>query len=136
MPHNSLDTQLQPFAIRPKIQYCIEMGYPTDPSVYHSDVMQFIMLIYKNPKDSNETIIKFFDDQAPYNLRQQKVVEYFTYWAIVSYDYRSLMEQNSNKLLYVGLTYHTNRGNILIKLQFEDDNTCQEEVIESEEIEE
>ena len=69
MPHNSLDTQLQPFAIKPKIQYCIEMGETTIPSLYYSDVMHHIMLIYNNPWNRYETIIKFFDDKAPYNFR-------------------------------------------------------------------
>ena len=78
--------------------------------------MHHIMLIYKNPKNSDETIIKFFDDKAPYNLKQEKVVEFPTAWATVSHDYRCLTEQNNNKAIYVGLTYSTNEGNILIKL--------------------
>ena len=91
------------------------MGNPTDPSVYYSNVMHCIMLIYRNPKNS-KTIIKFFDEEPPYNLRQEKFIDFDTYWATVSHDYRSLTEQSNNKLIYVGLTSSSNRGNILIKL--------------------
>jgi len=92
------------------------MGESTAPSLHHSDVMHHIMLIYKNPLNGHETIIKFFDDKAPYNLKQEKVVGFPTYWATVAFDYRSLTEQNNNKVIYVGLTYAPNQGNILIKL--------------------
>ena len=106
--HNSLDSQLQPYAIKPKIQYCKEMGADTSISVYHLNVMHRIMLIYKNPKNNKETIIKFFDDEAPYSLRQEKVIKFPTYYAIVSYDYRSLTEQKRDKFICAGLTYATN----------------------------
>ena len=78
--------------------------------------MHHIMLIYKNPKNGIETIIKFFDDKAPYNLKQEKLVEFPTYWATVAFDYRGLTGQNNNKVIYVGLNSSINQDNILIKL--------------------
>ena len=64
-----------------------------------------------------ETILKFYEDEAPYNLKQEKIIQYSTYDATVSYDLRSLAEKNSNKLLYMRLSRGSGQGNIIIKLQ-------------------
>ena len=68
-------------------------------------------------------------------MKQEKVIQYNTYAATISYDYRILAEKICNKLIYVGLRNHL-KHNILIKLQFDDANTCKEEVMKTAEIKE
>ena len=128
--NTTLDKNLNLFITRPKIAYCCQMGERTYPSIWHLKSLKTIIFIFLNPKNDDQTILKFYDDQAPYNLKQEKVIEFPTIYATFSHDCRSIIEQSSNKILFIGLNHP--QGHIITKLQFEDDNSCKEEVIESE----
>ena len=85
------------------------------------------MLIFEQPKDGREAILMIYDDKAPYNLKQEKVIDFPTHRATFSHDYRSNAEQISNKILIIGII--NPQDNVLIKLYFEDDNSCKEKVV-------
>ena len=80
------------FATRPKIAACVEMGEPTEPSLWYSEALELFIMIYRCPKDKKETQIKIYADEAPYKLKLDKIIEFNTYWAIHSLDRRSVSE--------------------------------------------
>ena len=51
VPNTTLDKNLNIFATRPKIEFCIEMGNRSDPSLWHAKVLRYLMLIYRNPEN-------------------------------------------------------------------------------------
>ena len=118
IPHTTLNKKLNLFSTKPRIALCENLE-KMEPSIMHSEVLNHIMLIAG-------TTFRFYADKSPYNLKQKKS-HFYSMWGIFSHDQRSLMEQNSDKLLYVGLAYSTGSCRI-VKLQFDDDNCCQDEV--------
>ena len=57
MPPTTLNAQFELYANKPTIQSSVEMGDPTDPSLWHSAELHRIMQIYRNPKNKYETLI-------------------------------------------------------------------------------
>ena len=57
MPHTTLNAQFELFTEKPTIESCVEMGRPTEPSLWHSTELNRIVLTYRNPKDGDEALI-------------------------------------------------------------------------------
>ena len=78
LPTASLNESLTPYQIRPTIQTCEVMGVPTYPTIWHAEHLRLIVMVYRDPKVWNRTLIKMFNDSDPFDLRDQAVVEYST----------------------------------------------------------
>ena len=73
--------------------------------------------------------MKIFSDISPYQLKEEKSVNYPTKWSTHSIERRNLSDQESDKFIVVGLNQSRPQGNILMKLCFNDDLSCKDQVI-------
>ena len=130
---NTLNDKLDPYIEPPTILNSIRMGPVTEPSLYHSEALEVILFLFKNPWNSDQTVVLIHKDKHPFTKLQTAVIPYGSGYATFSIDRRSIDEQREDRSIFVGLTYDNTGRNRVAKLQFEG-ATCQELVNLSEEV--
>ena len=75
----------------------------TEASLTNHPVFQSFILIKKHPEDKSKTLFEIYDDKKPFDKKQEIVLDFKTYYAVVSLDRRSSEEQESNRFVIVTL---------------------------------
>ena len=86
---NTLNDKLDPYIEPPTILHSIRMGTMTEPSLYHSEALEVILFLYKDPENRNQTVVLIHRDKHPFTKLQTAVIPYGTVYATFSIDRRS-----------------------------------------------
>ena len=94
------------------------MNIPTEASLTHHPVLKSIILIRRHPEDINKTLVAIYEDKKPFDKKQEIVIDFETYYAVVSIDRRSSEEQDLNRFVTVALVKPDMRTHKLVRLPF------------------
>ena len=109
---------LNTFTSHPYILDCSPEGDGVPyASLTHHPVLKSIIQIKMHPEDSNKTLISIYDDRKPFDKKQEIVLDFPAYKAIVSLDRRSTEEQESNRFVVFALVASDNTHKF-VKFQF------------------
>jgi hypothetical protein len=76
----------------------------TQPSLYHSEALGIILVIFRNPESRYEANVLIYDDKFPYKQLQKVAIQFDFYMATFSIDRRSIEEQALDSSIFIGLS--------------------------------
>ena len=127
---------LNTFRSHPYIVGCSPINYSaTEASLTSHPVFQSFILIKKHPEDKSKTLVEIFDDKKPFDKKQEIVLDFPTYNAVVSLDRRSTEEQKANRFVVVALVERDGRTHKFVKFQFPGITCNYEDIVISEVVE-
>jgi hypothetical protein len=108
------------------------MNYSTDASLTQHPILGAIILIMRHPDDGYKTLVKIYSNKKPFEKKQEVVIDFESYNAIVSLERRSSEEQENNRFIVFSLKKPGEDSHKLVKVPFQG-NTCnQADIIMSE----
>ena len=114
---------LNSFRSFPFIVDCIPRNYATDASLTQHPILGAIILIMRHPDNRWKTLLKIYSNKKPFEKKQEVVIDFESYYAIVSLERRSSEEQDSNKFIVIALIKDDLRNHKLVKVSFQG-TTC------------
>ena len=84
---------LNTFMSYPYIVGCSPENIPAETSLTNHPVLESNILIRCHPEDMYKTLVQIYDDKKPFDKKQEIVLDFETYYAVVSLDRRSTDEQ-------------------------------------------
>ena len=109
---------LNTFNSHPYIVSCSQENKgTTDASLTYHQVLKSIILIRRHP-EINKTLVQIHEDKKPFDKKQEIVLDFETYHAVVSIDRRNSEEQVLNRFVIVALVKDDARTHILARLPF------------------
>ena len=104
---NTLNEKLNPYTDKPTIINSTHKGEETEPSLHHSEILELIVFLHRDPENNNQTTVNIYSDKRPFTWQQKVVIPFDTYRATFSIERRSADEINKDRSIFVGLTTHT-----------------------------
>ena len=101
---NSLNDKLSPYLEVPTILNSTNMGSMTEPSLHHSEILELIVFLHKDPEDKRQTVVTIYSDKRPFTWQQKVIIPYSTKHATFSIERRSADEINKDRSIFFGLT--------------------------------
>ena len=72
-----------------------------------------------HPDDMNKTLLKIYSNKKPFEKRQEVVIDFESYNAILSLERRSSEDQDSNRFIVFALIKPDDDSHKLFKVQFQ-----------------
>ena len=102
--NNTLNIKLNPYMQIPTIINSTIMTGVTEPSLYHSEILEVILFLHRYPENVNKTVVVIHNDKSPFSENQRIVIPWGTYNATFSIERRSDDEIYKDRSIFVGLT--------------------------------
>ena len=131
VPETTFNPDFALYRIKPQIQTCVVDSSATYPSLHHSPNMNTIFSIYRDPSNKMKGIINIYNDQEPYDLKQEPIkINTRVFYSTGAIDRRSDKDQLNLKFAIFGVSDH-NSINQLVKVAM-DENSCFKHIVSDE----